>query len=137
MKRIALAASIAASALSTQAADLTVEVRGVKQMQGAVVVAVYDNAETWLKRPRKAIKVEASSATVTVTFKGLTEGDLALSTFHDTNGNGKLDTNFIGIPREPYGFSNDATGSMGPPSFDKAKFALPSQGARIAVTLKD
>jgi len=136
MKRIALAVSIAAS-LSTQAADLTVEVRGVKQMQGAVVVAVYDNAETWLKRPRKAMRVEATAATVTATFKGLAEGDYALSTFHDVNGNGKLDTNFIGIPREPYGFSNDATGAMGPPSFDKAKLALPTQGARIAVTLKD
>ena len=44
--------------------------------------------------------------------------------FHDVNENGKMDTNFIGIPKEPIGISNNAKGFMGPPKFNNAKFLL-------------
>ena len=44
--------------------------------------------------------------------------------FHDENANGKIDRNFVGIPKEGYGTSNDAKGFMGPPKYEDAKFEL-------------
>lgn len=49
--------------------------------------------------------------------------------FHDANGNGRLDSNRLGIPVGGIGFSNNATGSFGPPAFEKAAFDLPADGA--------
>jgi uncharacterized protein (DUF2141 family) len=55
-------------------------------------------------------------------FLGVAPGTYAVSVFHDENSNGKLDTNFMGIPREGVGASNDAKGHLGPPKFDAASF---------------
>jgi uncharacterized protein (DUF2141 family) len=54
---------------------------------------------------------------------------------HDVNKNGELDKNALGIPKEGFGFSNDAAGTFGPPGFDKAKFILPRAG-ELVITLK-
>lgn len=70
----------------------------------------------------KQVKVEGPTASVQ--FTGLAEGTYAVKAFHDVNDNGKLDTNWMGIPKEPYGFSNDAMGSFGPPSFQQAGFPI-------------
>lgn len=51
-------------------------------------------------------------------FNSLKAGTYAIRYFHDENENGELDTGTFGIPTEGYGFSNDARGFMGPPSFD-------------------
>ena len=51
-------------------------------------------------------------------------GEYAISLFVDFNGNKKLDKNFLGIPKEQYGFSNNVMGKMSPPTFDQAKFAI-------------
>ena len=59
-----------------------------------------------------------------VTFENIPSGIYAVSIFHDENDNGKMDTNFMGIPKEDYGCSNDASGFMGPPKWSDAKFEL-------------
>jgi len=51
-------------------------------------------------------------------------GEYAVTLFVDFNGNKKLDKNFLGIPKEQYGFSNNVMGIMSPPTFDQAKFAI-------------
>ena len=56
-------------------------------------------------------------------FDGLPDGDYAVRAFHDLNGDGKMNTNPFGMPTEPYAFSNNAVGNMGPASWDRAKFA--------------
>ena len=58
------------------------------------------------------------------TFPELGNGEYAVKLYHDENGNGNHDQNFIGIPKEDYAFSNNARGTMGPPDYEKAKFAL-------------
>ena len=68
--------------------------------------------------------VPATGGTVNLTFAGLAEGDHAVKVFHDVNGNGVLDTNWMGIPKEPYGFGNDAMGTFGPPTWEQAKVAV-------------
>ena len=56
--------------------------------------------------------------------------------FVDENDNGKLDANAIGMPIEPYAFSNDASGSFGPPSFAQAKFVVGKEKTTHVITLK-
>jgi uncharacterized protein (DUF2141 family) len=67
----------------------------------------------------------------------LPEGEYAISVFHDQNGNRQLDQNFINIPKEPFGFSNDALGMMGPPSFDEAMFQVKQKKKEIVINLKE
>jgi uncharacterized protein (DUF2141 family) len=59
---------------------------------------------------------------VIVVIDSLKYGEYAVKVFHDENKNGELDTDFLGIPDEDYGYSNDASGWFGPPSWEKAKF---------------
>ena len=63
------------------------------------------------------------------------DGDYAIALFVDTNGNNKIDKNFIGIPKEQYGFSNDAMGQMKGPSYEQAKFIV-SGDTTHNITLK-
>lgn len=61
---------------------------------------------------------------VNLTIENVAYGNYAIRVFHDENSNGKLDTNFLGIPTENYGYSNNASGWFGPPSWEKAVFQL-------------
>lgn len=61
---------------------------------------------------------------VVIDLRHLPDGSYAISAFLDTNANGELDRNLVGMPTEPYGFSNNARGAFGPPSFQSAMFAL-------------
>jgi uncharacterized protein (DUF2141 family) len=72
-----------------------------------------------------------------VVFSNLEPGRYAAIAFHDENDNGKLDQNFLGVPNEPYGFSNDAQGFLAPPAFDAAAMALGggNEAIRIALVL--
>ena len=67
----------------------------------------------------------------------LPAGDYAVSLFHDRNRDGKLNTNFLGIPKEPFGFSNNPRVMFGPPSFDESHFSLKeSETKTIRIDLK-
>ncbi len=66
------------------------------------------------------------------TFSGIPNGDYTIAVFHDINNNGKLDKNFLGIPKEGYAFSKNAMGTFGPPNFDKAQFKLDSNFTTLA-----
>lgn len=110
-------------------------VRGIKKLQGTVLVAVYNSEETFLKEHLTSKKVKVDSNEVVVVFEALPSGKYAISTFHDENDNNKLDTNFLGIPNEPYGFSNNARGTFGPPSFEKATLKVDSS-KMFVVTLE-
>ena len=68
-------------------------------------------------------------------FSGIALGTYAVSVFHDENSNGKLDTNFMGIPREGVGASNDAKGHLGPPKFDAAAFRFPGGRLEMKITI--
>ena len=61
-------------------------------------------------------------------------GTYAVKLFHDANDNGRLDTNWIGIPKERFGFSNNAMGRFGPPDFDAVRFAL--DGPRLELEIE-
>jgi uncharacterized protein (DUF2141 family) len=134
--RTAILVLFAAGASLAQAADLTIRVDNVQNNDGQVMVALYDGAGNFLKRPSRQAAVEAIAGSTTVVFKDLASGDYAFAVFHDANGNGRMDKNAMGIPTESYAFSNDAQGVMGPPAFDAARLAVPASGAAVTVNLR-
>jgi len=103
---------------------ITVEVTGLDSDEGQVMIALYDSSENWLKKNilGKASPIKNGSATVV--FEGLTFGTYAVSTFHDEDNSGKLETGIFGIPKEPYASSRGAKGMFGPPQWKDAIFEV-------------
>jgi uncharacterized protein (DUF2141 family) len=127
----ALLALSAASLTSTAlAGDLTIEISGITPGRGQIYVAVYDRPETFPTAGQQQTGqiLESSGQSLVVHFKDLPPGEYAAVAFQDVNGNGKLDKNFIGMPTEPYGFSNAARGAAGPPKFSAAAVTLNPDG---------
>lgn len=112
----------AVSLLSAQ--TLTLEVSGIEKPEGHLYVAIYHSKEAFLKKPLTAFRVEVKDKTLSIPCCGLPAGTYAVSLFQDENGNGRLDTADFGIPTEKVGFSNNAKGVMGPPSFEQCRFAF-------------
>ena len=91
---------------------------------GAVMVALYDEATYSGGQPVRAARIDVAAGERSVTFDGLPDGDYGVKAFHDVNGNGQMDTNPFGMPTEPFAFSNNARGNMGPAGWDRANFAV-------------
>jgi len=130
-------AILALGASAATAADLQLEVSGVRSAEGEVLVAVYAKPADWLKQPvavRKSSAREARDGKLVFKFTGLPDGvPLAVSTFHDLNRNGELDMNPFGMPTEPYAFSRQAQGKFSAPSFEQA--ALPVGTSTTSIEL--
>ena len=101
---------------------VTLQFEGMKSNKGNLYVAIYDKEDSFLKKPIKGTIVKIVDKKATVTLKDIPAGMYAVSAFHDANDNKKMDTNFLGIPKEPTGMSNNAKGFMGPPKYKDAKF---------------
>lgn len=110
---------------------LRVELTGLQQVDGDIYIAVYDSDDTWLGEAtvldRKVVIAESRDGELVSTELQLPPGEYALSIFYDSNANGELDTNFIGIPKEPVALSNNARPRFGPPKYEDAKFTLGSE----------
>ncbi|MBL7858033.1 MAG: DUF2141 domain-containing protein [Cyclobacteriaceae bacterium] len=109
---------------STSEARLTVIVENINEAKGMICVGLFDRESGFLKSTVDKKIARADGATVTVTFDNLPAGDYAVSVIHDTNNNLVLDKNFLGIPKEGFGFSNNVIGIFGPPSFEQALINL-------------
>lgn len=113
--------SLSSQALSQK---IIVRIENIKDEQGQVAVALFNNASDFLKKRYQGKVTPAKKGEVEVAFEDLRVGEYAISVLHDTNNDGQMNTNFMGLPKEGYGFSNNVMGTMGPPSFEKAKFKL-------------
>ena len=121
------------------AADLAVEVQGVRSGAGHLFVAV-QTPDAASKFPY-AEKVFAGThqlaheGTMRFAFHGLPVGRYAVSAFHDENGNGELDIGGAGIPMEGYGFANNPPSQFGPPSFKAAAVTISGAPTKVMMTL--
>jgi len=108
--------------------QLNIEITGVPSAEGEVAAALYTDADSFLKFDKvfRATAEKAQKGTNLLTFTNVPEGAYAVAIFHDTNGNGKLDTNWLGIPKEKVAFSKAKMKTFGPPSFDECRFAIKS-----------
>ena len=103
---------------------LTVKVKNLKNTDGRLEVSLFSSEGDWLSKGAQKIVAFEDTDEVVVTFEDVTPGIYAVSVIHDENSNGDLDTGFLGIPTEDYGFSNDAKGTFGPASFEDSKFEM-------------
>lgn len=121
------------------AAGLRVVFTNIKHAQGQIYVAVYDNAADYMdsnKAKSKRILPVSAKGTLECAFPELGPGTYAISCFHDVNGNGQLDTNFLGIPSEPYGASNNARPKFRAPNWEETRFELKNDSGSLSIRLE-
>lgn len=119
--------------------EIRVVVNGIKPVSGNIGLLLFKSKEGFPGERDKSVmqaKIMVKSSSVEHLFSGLSPGRYAVSIVHDANNNGKLDTNFMGIPKEGYGVSNNAINNFGPPRFDDASFLLGSQDKSIQISVK-
>ena len=107
------------------ATGILIQVDGLLTNDGFVFCDLYDNAKGFPNQPAKAllrIKVRPDREKATCVFPDPLAGRYAVALWHDVNGDQKLGTNWVGIPTEPVGASNNAKGQFGPPKFQDAAF---------------
>ncbi len=117
------------------ASKLTVIIDGLHSGRGQVTVGLFsraegfpdgDYADKWARAP-------AHTTPITVVFDDLPPGRYAVGAYHDENGNGKLDTNFIGWPKEGYALSNDIRLSIFRPRFADSSFVVDGEGTSVTL----
>ena len=128
--------------MPTNADELIVRVDNIKEA-GEIHIAIYDSAEAF--EADRGEKGGAAPGITQGTIEMVEPGSVtyryelppstyAIGIFHDANLNNRLDNYFFGVPREQYGFSNNARGFMGPPSFEDAAFSVEGK-TEISITL--
>jgi uncharacterized protein (DUF2141 family) len=147
---LALAIGLLWLARPAAATELRVTIDGLRSSDGTILIGLYNSADSFnraialadkegfLNDPNRVagVALKANEAMKGgVVLSNLQPGRYALILFHDENGNGRLDKNFWGVPTEPYGFSNNAQGFLGPPSFDDAAMTLDGSDQAVVVAL--
>jgi uncharacterized protein (DUF2141 family) len=139
--QVAAALSCAAASGAT-ASYLTITIENLRSDKGEVYLCVFSAETSDPKvfpdcdkgRPVRSQKMAIGGGKAIVTYYGLKDGVYAVAMIHDENGNGQLDTNFIGIPTEGLGVSNNPR-LTGKPGFDEAKFNIRGNTS-ITITAK-
>lgn len=122
------------------AGDLKLEIHGTGLMGKTIYVAVHSavHAQDFPGQEQNARteKVVATADVFEVTMPDFPRGEYAVAVFADSNGNQKLDSNFLGIPKEPVGVSRDTKGRFGPPKFADAAFKMGDGVTALTIKLK-
>ncbi|MCB1690818.1 MAG: DUF2141 domain-containing protein [Halioglobus sp.] len=123
------------------AGTVTVEISGMASATGNVFIAVYDSDDTWLGddvvMSKKVAIADALDGELVRTELQLPPGEYALSVFYDRDDDGELDTNFIGIPKEPVALSNNVVPKFGPPSYSDAVFSVGAEPVTQSIIMRD
>ena len=106
--------------LSIDQVTLTIEIEELRNNNGQLHLELSNENEERLV----AITEDISEYRCVIVIENLEPGNYSFRYFHDENMNEKLDTNWLGIPKEGFGFSNDPRMTIGPPSFNKTLFEL-------------
>lgn len=116
---------------------LKIHITGFENSNGQAKVALVNSQDNYESdgKPYKGINCKIANNEVVQTIS-LPYGEYAVKVFHDENSNDELDTFMFGIPKERYGFSNDARGSFGPPDYKDARFVLESPEQEISITVQ-
>jgi uncharacterized protein (DUF2141 family) len=131
---VALLGSIAEA---QQGNTISVPVSGLRNNNGQVRCGLYSSAATFPKNGQELQGAVASIANqqATCVFNNVAPGTYAVALFHAEKGETALQTSFFGQPLQGYGFSRNATGSMGPPSFSAAAYSYPGGLSTWPVTI--
>ena len=123
--------------LSAQSA-LEVTVNNIASAKGKVMLALFKQDNGFPGNPKNAYLLHncrAAKGSIKLVFENIPAGTYALAIFHDADSNGKLDTNVLGIPKEDYGFSNNARPAFRAPTFKEAAFSF-EKTSTLTITIK-
>jgi uncharacterized protein (DUF2141 family) len=137
---VLLATGVAEAQMNTSNSNaIRVAVVGLHSNDGEIYCALYSSADGFPDGFAKATKTTTAKITneqAVCEFDAVVPGDYAISAYQDENSNGKLDRNFIGMPKEGVGASNDAKGSFGPPKFADARFSYKGGLQQLTIHLR-
>lgn len=117
-------------------ADLNITVSNIQNSRGQIMLAVYDSRESFNGTMRYAEKVQARQGEVTFRYPNLPTGEYAVMVFQDLNENGKLDTDLLGRPTEPWGASMSEKPAFRAPAWSDVCFTLPDDGLSVTIELQ-
>jgi len=124
---------------TTNTGALTIKINGFRNEKGLSCVSLFNNTKGFPGKYDQAYKIIRSGIKgkqVIVEFTDVPYGIYAVSVLHDENSNNKLDTNFIGMPKEGVGVSNNPKTFMGPPSYSASQFNFQSPTKTLEINLK-
>jgi len=141
LRRPGLLATIALGGLlaaqTAQSADLVVTIHGVESSEGNVLVAVYASQEAFTQREQvRGAKLAAKPGPSSLTLRDIPAGIYCVSVIHDRDADGALSKGWLGAPKEPYGFSRNARGRLGPPGFDAMSFRLGDEAVSVEIEVR-
>lgn len=124
---------------SAEPIAITVVIKGISSKTGGIVLSAYNDPDKWFSEDvaaRERLELTESSGEQVSIQLSLEPGEYALTAYHDENDNKKLDSNFIGIPNEPTGLSNNHRPRFGPPKYKKAAIDIRNEQDVIDITLQ-
>jgi uncharacterized protein (DUF2141 family) len=136
MKSIFILFAVSLPLITYAQGRIEVVVTNIKGQTGTIRVGLFNNENDFLEKAIAGKVVKVTGGKAVVSFEALEKGEYAVSIFHDENSNEQLDTNVIGIPKEGFGFGNNAMGTFGPPSFEKAKVTVKDGTVLQEIALK-
>jgi uncharacterized protein (DUF2141 family) len=122
---------------ATAQSRIVVEIKNFRSGKGTCIVCLYDNAPAFSGKgePIRTLKVPVADKAISAVFDDIPSGTYAISVIHDANSNNRFDTNFIGIPTEGYGASQNKLPFAAAPRFEENKFSVSSQ-ANTAISIR-
>jgi uncharacterized protein (DUF2141 family) len=124
-------------AISGETSSLDIEITGIQKISGSVRIALFLGNEAYDSSDAlKAVIVDVTGETISVSFAELEPGLYGVKLFHDVDGDGKMKTNALGMPTEPYAFSNNARGRFGPAKWKDASFEIGPETTLQTIILK-
>ena len=122
LSTICLSYIVISSAVADDNVTITMDIEGATYGNGQIMCAIYDSKSSFLKEPagKMIVQIDENNQAQCV-FENMPKGVYAASAVYDLDSNGELKTNFIGIPKEPVGMSNNHKPRFGPPKFKKSK----------------
>ena len=121
-----------------QVGELTVVISGFDNDDGNVNIALANTPEGYAfeSEPMQQVVGEVTKGESRWVFSELSFGEYAIKIYHDENRNDELDTNFLGIPKEGVGFSNNPSARFGEPDFEEAKFVFDSPSMTVDIEIQ-
>ncbi|MCF8317095.1 MAG: DUF2141 domain-containing protein [Ignavibacteriales bacterium] len=122
---------------STKSGNMVVIVSDIESDKGSIMLALYDSKENYQTgKASFSQKININNGKAQHVFAMIPYGEYAIKYYHDENLNGRLDTNLFGIPKEGYGFSNNASGNFGPADFEDARFIFNTSKQNVELSIQ-
>jgi uncharacterized protein (DUF2141 family) len=119
--------------------EIIVQVKNIEAPKGCLRIALYNREEDFLREGNELVDKVAPvslAESMQVAIPDLPFGKYAIAVYHDLNNNGKLDKNYLGIPTEPYAFSNNPKVKWRSPTFTETQVELNAAHKDLSVELK-